>query len=258
MLDYYAGNGIYNYLIECDHRDEFYWTSGNMWLLVYGNEDYEPNVVTIASENMLSPNFIDVEKRAIKVARKITEGTDIPINFIRFSPNKRIESVQYWETGMKNLPEITSGELKNRFMAYGLKMNQLSANKSINDKSSSLYHDWQRQNLGNSVIVADIDLIRLDGDAPREILELKRSYISMESWNPYVQDYNSFLLLSKLAKKRQLAFYIIYNHRTKNPFYDDVSRLKVFEFDHRMATYYRMIGYRSVQQFENSTTGEEK
>lgn len=257
-MDYYVENGIYNYLIECDHQDDFYWTSGNMWLLVYGNEDFEPKVVTVVSENMLSSNITDSEKRAVKVARKITEGTDIPINFIRFSPNKRMETVQYWETGMKNLPEITSDDLKNRFMAYGLKMNHLRANKPINDKSSSPYHDWQRQNLGNSVIVTDIDLIRLDGDIPCEVLELKRSYISMETWKPYVQDYNNFLLLSKLSEKRQLDFFIIYNHRTKKPFYDDISRLKVFEFDHRMSTYCRMIGYRSIQQFVNSTTGEEK
>lgn len=256
-MDYYVGNGIYDFLIECDHKEDFFWTSGNMWLLTYGNEDYEPKVVTVASENQLGIKTTEAEQAAVRVARKVTEGTGIPVNFIRFAPEHSIETVQYWEPGMRSIPEITSGDLKNRFVQYGLRMNQLQAQKSINDKSSSPYHDWQRANMGSSVIVADIDLLRFNGDTPTEILELKRSYISMDEWEPYKQDYKNFLLISKLARKRNLGFYIIYNHRTKDPFFDDISRLKVFEFDHRMQTYCRLMGYRTIQQFANTTIGEE-
>lgn len=257
-MDYYVGNRVYDYLTKSKRREHFFWTSGNMWLLVYGNKDHEPKVVTVASENKLRIKTTEEERLAVKVAQKVTEGTGIPVNFIRFAPGRSIETVQYWESGMKNLPEISSNDLKNRFIQYGLRMNQLRAQKSINDKSSSPYHDWQRKNMGNSVIVADIDLLRFEGEAPTEILELKRSYIVMEEWEPYRQDYKNFLLLSKLARKRNLEFYIIYNHRIKKPFYDDVSRLKVFKFDHRMATCCKLIGYRTIQQFADTTTGENK
>lgn len=257
-MDYYVGNGVYDYLIECNHREDFFWTSGNMWLLTYGNEDYEPKVVTVVSENELGIRTTEAEQAAVDVAKKVTEGTGIPVNFIRFAPERRIETVQYWEPGMKAIPEISSNDLKKRFIQYGLRMNQLMAQKSINDKSSSPYHDWQRSNMGSSVIVADIELLRFDGQNPTEILELKRSYIAMEEWEPYRQDYKNFFLLSKLARKRDLDFYIVYNHRTKNPFYDDISRLKVFEFDHRTATYCRLLGYRTIQQFADTTKGEEE
>jgi hypothetical protein len=132
------------------------------------------------------------------------------------------------------------------------------AQKSINDKSSSPYHDWQRSNMGSSVIATDIDLLRFEGQNPIEILELKRSYKALEEWEPYHRDYKNFLLLSKLARKRDLAFYIVYNHRTKSPFYDDISRLKIFEFDHRMTTYCRLMGYRTIQQFADTTKEEEE
>lgn len=99
------------------------------------------------------------------------------------------------------------------------------------------------------MVVADIDLIRYQREMPREIIELKRSYINIEKWEPYKQDYKNFILLSKLAERRQLDFFIVYNHRTKTPFYDDISRLKIFEFDHRMQPYCRFLGYESIHQF---------
>ena len=132
----------------------------------------------------------------------------------------------------------------------------MRAHKSINDKSSSPYHDWQRFHMGDSVIVSDVDLIRYYAGELQEIIELKRSYIDVESWEPYKRDYKNFILLSKLARKRKLDFFIVYNHRTKVPFYDDVSKLKIFEFDHRMQTYCRLLGYKSIRQFaEGSTKG---
>lgn len=229
---------------------------GNMWLLTYGNADCEPKVVTVVSEKELGHKITGEEKRAVNIARRIVAGTDIPMNFIRFRPESNIDKVLYWEPGMDRIRVISSSELKNRFSRYGLKMNRLMAQKSINDKSSSPYHDWQRNNMGSAVIVADIDLLRVKGNEPTEILELKRSYISVDNWKPFRQDYNNFILLSKLARRRDIDFYIIYNRRNKNPFIDDVSRVKIFEFDHRMRTFYRLIGMKTIQQFAYSTKGE--
>ena len=214
-MDYYVGNGIYDYLIECEDRDQFYWTSGNMWLLAYGNEDSEPKVVTVVSGRELDVASNKAEQIAVHVAKQVTDDTGIPINFVRFDPDKPVDEIGYWEPGMKKIPVISSDELRNRFIQYGLKMNEVIARKAINDKSSSPYHEWQRTNMGSSVVVADIDLLRYQDNEPTEIIELKRSIIDIEKWEPYKDDYKNFLLLSKLARKRNIDFYIVYNHRTK-------------------------------------------
>ncbi len=252
---YYTGNGIYDYLTNSANKDDFFWTSGHLWLLVYG-DDLGPKVLTVASGNRLDANTTAEERAAAHVACQITQGTNIPVNFVRFGPDKHVETVRYCEPGMKCIPEITSEELKNRFARYGLKMNDIMTHKSINDRSSSPFHDWQRKNMGDSVVVADIDLVRYRNNVPVEIIELKRSYIELERWEPYRQDYKNFILLSKLSHARGLQFYIVYNKRVKTPFFDDVSRLKIFEFDDRLQQPCRMAGYRTIGQFAESTAGE--
>ena len=248
-MSYYVGNGVYEYLSRCPKRDSFYWTSGNLWLLVYGNTYDEPKVLTIASEEKLEAAETEAEKKAAQMVVKIAGNTGIPVNFVRFDPAAPIERVRYCERGMKSTSVISSEELKNRFARYGLIMNQLPAQKSINDKSSSPYHVWQRLNMGSSVVVSDIDLLRLENHEPEEIIELKRSFIPLDRWRPYEKDYNNFRLLSALAQKRGLGFYIVYNYRKKTPFFDDVSYLKIFQFDHRRETECSLPGYREIDKF---------
>lgn len=255
---YYTGNGIYEYLAKGTNRDDFFWTSGHLWLLVYGDECFVPKVLTVASGSRLGVNTTDEERMAVHVAGQIIQGTNIPVNFIRFDSDKPVETIQYWESKMKCLSEISSEELKNRFARYGLKMNDIMTHKSINDRSSSPFHDWQRKNMGDSVVVADIDLVRYRNNVPVEIIELKRSYIELERWEPYPVDYKNFILLSKLSHARGLQFYIVYNKRIKTPFYDDVSRLKIFEFDDRRQPYCQLAGYRTIGQFAESTAGEQR
>ena len=122
----------------------------------------------------------------------MTRNTDVPVNFVRFDPSSPIEQVRYWAQGTRMTAIISSKELWKMFQGYGLKMNEMPAQKSINDKSSSPYHDWQRVHMGNSVVVADIDLLRLENGVPTEIIELKRSFIDIEKWEPYQKDYRNF------------------------------------------------------------------
>ena len=67
-----------------------------------------------------------------------------------------------------------------------------------------------------------------ENNIPTEIFELKRSYIDIESWSPFKQDYNNFRLLSNLALLTNLKFKIIYYVRQKNPWVEDISKIKVF------------------------------
>lgn len=255
---YYAGNGIYEYLATWKGRDNFFWTSGHLWLLVYGDENLDPKVLTVASGNKPDMGTTTEEREAVRVARQITQGTEIPYNFVRFDPDSSVETVRYWEPGMRHISRISAEDLKNAFAQYGLRMNGTMARKSINDKSSSPFHDWQRTHMGDSVVVADIDLVRYENANPAEIIELKRSYKEMDIWEPYQEDYKNFILLSKLAHAGGLKFFIAYNKRTRKPFFDDVSRLKIFEFDDRRQPYCRQAGYRTIEQFAESTAGEQR
>lgn len=248
-MDYYVGNAVYDYLIENNMQHNFFWMSADKWLLVYGDEHHEPKVVSVVSQGDISEELTQSEKNALKVVKNIVKNTDVGMNFIKYNPNKELQEVKYWELEEVEPITINMGQLKNRFLAYGLKMNSIATSKEINDKSSSSYHEWQRQNMGSSITVTDIDLIRFSDNKVGEIIELKRSKDAIEEWEPYQDDYNNFILLSKLAVKANIDFYILYNYRRKKPFLDDISKLKMFEFDHRMEAYCRFLGYGKIEDF---------
>ncbi len=248
-MSYYESNGIYEYLKENNIKD-FFWTSLDKWILVYGNDRQEPKVVSVvvkASGN--SEGVSQQEKNIISVVKCIVKDTDIHMNFIRYDADKPLETVQYWEAGSAPLETITMDDLRNRFIHHGIKMNENKTKKLINDRSSSQYNEWQRENMGSDVTVSDIDLIRFKGNEIKEIIELKRSIIPLERWNPYKADFNNFILLSKLAVEAGIGFYIAYNYRQERPFLDDISYIKLFEFDYRMKEYYKFIRYLSIEEF---------
>ena len=257
-MRYYQGNGVYRFLENCEQRGSFYWTGRNLWLLIYGDEYNEPRVLTVASGMKLDVQITEDEKRALNVAKQLTKNTDLPINFVRFDPAKPFEQVRYWEQGMHTMPVLSDMDLRERFEQYGLTMNEKRAKKSINDKGSSTYHEWQRTHMGDSILAVDIDLLRLDNGRISEMIELKRSHKDIKIWEPYEDDYNNFILLSRLARKTNLDFYIVYNHRTKKPFMDDVSIVKLFEFDHRTQPYCRYLTSMTMQQFAAAGTTRER
>lgn len=256
-MEYYAGNGIYEYLDSCENGKHFFRPARGIWFLVYGNRFYEPVVLTIASANRLGAELTSKERGAMYAARQVAAVGGLPVNFIRFDADHSVEQVRYWEPEMHEISVISSAALKRRFCRFGLEMNERTARKAINDKSASPYHIWQRSHMGDTVTVADIDLLRYTDKKPAEIIELKRSYIKLEKWQPYRQDYKNFILLSKLAVMSGLAFYIVYNRRIKVPFYDDIARLKLFAFDHRARPACRFLGYWTMEQFAENKAEKE-
>lgn len=254
-MEHYKGNGIYDYL-KNNHYTNFFWTSSDKWIVVYGNDKQEPKVVTIISEYTDESKDVDKkELNAIALVRSIIKNTDIHINFIRYHADEPLEGVQYWENGeegigaAKILPTISMDCLRNKFIQHGIIMNGNVTGKAVNDKTSSKYHEWQRENMGSDVTISDIDLIRFSNNKVAGIIELKRSVISLEKWEPYEVDFNNFILLSKLAIKAGIQFHIAYNYRSKNPIYDDISNIKLFRFDYRMEEYYKILGYETIEQF---------
>lgn len=90
--------------------------------------------------------------------------------------------------------------------------------KYLNDKTSSAYHKWQRNTLGNKIIVSDLDLIRVNYKTkiPNEFIELKRSTADLNKWNPYSDDFINFSLVESISKKLNIPLTIIYNRMEKD------------------------------------------
>jgi hypothetical protein len=120
-------------------------------------------------------------------------------------------------------------QLKDEFRRWPVKSG--ACGKSVNDATSSAYHNWQRSSLG-SIKVTDIDLVRLSAEGePIEAIELKRSFSPLQEWNPYSADYVNFNLLLAVCSRSAMRMTIAYNVRqTKPVFNDNASRLALFSY----------------------------
>ena len=85
--------------------------------------------------------------------------------------------------------------------------------------------------MGSSVIAIDLDLMRMT-DRVDQIYELKRSYLSLETWQPYERDRANYIAGLMLAQRAGAEYRVVYNVRHTQPeFFDDISRLKIFSLD---------------------------
>ncbi len=110
--------------------------------------------------------------------------------------------------------------------------------------------------MGSNIEVTDIDLLRVNSSSvPTEIIELKRSRVSLDMWLPYERDYHNFFLLSNLANMTGCKMYIVYNKKNSNVEYEDISKLKIFNFDirDRMYGYWKLLGYKDIGEFIESS-----
>lgn len=245
---YYNTNAIYEYLNNKNIAN-FEYCYGNMWQLVYGDGNCDPKLLMVVSgvesENLnkeLSPG----EKSAFFRMEQIHNLTNTPVGLIRFAVDEEaISNVNIYIPDKNKFRLTDLNQLANRFCELGLPINpniQENTGKYLNDKESSAYHKWQRNTLGSSLKVSDIDLIKIDlhNDKIQEIYELKRSIISLSKWEPYKDDYNNFILLAKLLGETDIQLKIIYNVRTKNPWNDDISKLKIFNisYDHTLDVFH--------------------
>ena len=235
MVKYYNSNALYDYITE-EEIENFTFTSGNLWQLVYGDANCEPKLLAVVSgvqnDDLESATTV-AENEACRLLSIISNSKDVPLIFIRFIIDaSEVSQVLIFEHGEERYEIIGMNELKQRFREAGLEVTNSSTTKYLNDATSSAYHKWQRNNLGRNITVADFDLWRLDEEKkPLEVHELKRSYYSLDRWEPFKDDYSNFSLLDNTLKGLDIDFKIVYNVRTKNPWKDDISRLKIFDVD---------------------------
>jgi hypothetical protein len=247
MTNYYKSNAIYDELERRGAAVPFVWVSGNAWILIYADNTAAVQVVAFVSgkSTMLANAAITLRLGAAKAAA-MTLAASAGATFAEIQFNDEEISI---DSVLLNKTQITLGELKNWFERAGLDVRGTVTSKAINDASSSAYQNWQRENLG-AIKVSDVDLIRLNpktGGAV-EIIELKRSYFSIEKWRPFEVDFANFNVLSNLAARIGAKFTIAYNVRSKSPyFHDDATLISLFSYSRDEGA--RARGVVSFEQF---------
>jgi len=233
---YYKNNAIYDY-IRNNGINNFYFVTENMWQLIYADLNCNPIILVLASEvkkEKYTENMNNEEKKAFGILCQINDKFRLPILFLKYISNSdRIEDFIISKDGI-SFSKVSPRELLKIFSDNGLPINEEPISKRINDKPSSTYHSWQRNNLGKNIVAVDIDLLKLNSSDEIEIIfELKRSHIDIEKWNPYAVDKNNFILQSKIAQTMGIKFCIIYNKRQKYPvFIDIISKIKIYNVEY--------------------------
>lgn len=114
-------------------------------------------------------------------------------------------------------------------MHAGLVVSRDYRGKPFNSKASSVYHTWQSKHrfIGG---ITDIDVTRLGFDGkPVEVIEVKRSRISLEKWAPYFNDKGGYEILSKFCKNENLDFTVAYYHFSPNESIEDYENILILK-----------------------------
>jgi len=220
-------------------------------LLIYGDNYCKPMVLAYVKAVRGNPlaQSSALESDLIQILVSLAKPLHLPVIEIRFDTTSILRSVALSQLPA-SLHMISLENLAGVFASFGLPIISGKVVKEINDASSSTYHDWQRLVLGNMITVSDLDLIRMRSGISAEIVELKRSYKAVETWEPYEDDYPNFRLIWKVSSSAGLPLTILYNQRRKNPFFDDISRVSVFSLNFgRTGVPWTKLGILGFEQF---------
>lgn len=236
----------------------FYYFVESNWTLIYGNSESVPKMLVFAQKvDDISKKCTALERKEAGKAYSISRELNLPFVYVRFMENSNHVSI--WDEALGKWKTITYTELRNVYEKYGV-VRPGTPRKAINQYSSSPYHDWQRNNLGK-ITVSDIDLIKNNNDKI-EIIELKRSKISLERWKPYENDFPNFALLinTVVASGKDIPFKLYYNlmyNGERGQRMEDISKIKAFDFKipDRMISVsevqYSFDGYYELEQLIN-------
>ena len=240
-MHYYQSNAVYQKL-EMIRSHPFMWVSGNAWTLVYGDRDSNPLVFALVAGRSWNP-----QPEIRSLIKRISDVTGLPWVQIYFDDTaEEIDSVDF-SLGEGPINRMSLLSLRDFLRDLGLPTSSGATSKALNDAASSAYHNWQRANLG-AITVSDIDLFRKKTElVSAEFIELKRSYIALDRWNPYPQDFPNFQLIFNVSRLCGIPMTIAYNVREKNPFRDNAEILSLFSYGDIVPP--RHIGHFTFPQF---------
>ena len=242
---FYEGNAIYRKLAE-EKSARLVAPGSNAWPLIYGSGSGQPLALVLACRVEASSGRPLVRDGFPLLAYRLACAAGLPFRFMGF-----VEADPARGFLVKNSPQeatrlLSSARWKAELAALGIG-GPGTAGKAINRASSSGYHGWQRQHLGN-ITAVDIDLVRMDPQGnPCQVIELKRSSIPMEKWAPFADDAKNFDLMGAFCKKAGVDFLLAFNEYCRSTLKDDLSRLKVFEY---MSPGFSELGQQSWEDWE--------
>lgn len=233
MFRYYTSNALYDYIRR--HKklsDQFIFANDNLWQLVYGDSQYNPKLLVLVSgttRKFLSQPLQEHEANNFEILLQLSKLNMVPVKVIRFCTDTESIKEVYISSDGITFDSVSVNELNELFRSFGLPIKNSPTHKYLNDKESSAYHRWQRQTLGSDIKVSDFDLWKLDGNRqPRILFEIKRSFLPLDVWQPWKDDYGNFALLSNTVRNSQIDFYIMYYQRIKKPWEEKIDKLKLF------------------------------
>lgn len=117
--------------------------------------------------------------------------------------------------------------------------------KAVNKATSDWFHAWARANLPLEYVRVNIDGLILDkGQRPSILLETKRSFYNVDSWQPWQADARNYYLQSLLAKKSGLRFWTVYHK--KGITVNDKTRIALFIISKVSLDAIKWITYRRI------------
>lgn len=234
-MEYYSGNAIYE-LIKNQQLSNCIFTTGRMWFLVYADKSTEPLVLILLSEKSddveyKSNNLSTEENAFIPFAKEISRLTSVPLIYVCFNSKSKPISDVVVSSDFINFKKMGMEDYIHYINRFGPVFGTVATKKEINDKYSNVYQVWQNQH-GGIATGSDIDLMITSKDGEiHTIFELKRSFFQLEDWKPYRQDFHNFEVIYNLLRSTNIHFYIMYNRRTKTPFFDDASKVRLFKIE---------------------------
>ena len=221
MPTYYKTNAIVQ-RVAAESPPRLAWPNPSSWQLLYGTKDSTPVTLVLVRGDDASHGPIE------GYVRQMAATAQLPIVDLTFDDDAaEVTSVRLRDAAGQ-YADTSLDELKARFAALGLPVTAGGPSKAVNRMTSSAYHDWQRQSLG-AITVSDLDLVRIGpGATVVEVVELKRSFISLDRWRPYRQDFANFNLLAAFCEPTGARLTIAFNRY--EPPSDDTSRISLFRY----------------------------
>lgn len=275
----YKDNGICDYLREKYKEND--WKSGIRFynidkslLIVASKRESQPLCLIIDDrvEPSQNPAYLsEDEKRYGNECFRIAHQAGLPLFWVRYIDCKILRNedfVYLWHSkiGTGKFESVQLLSFISVFAQYGIeaKLENRTPEKRENDSLSSAFHMWQRECLKIGIF-ADMDLVRMHEGKVVELIELKRSYIRYDKWNPYNADINNFAILSNFCKmlgdvefhvvfnsqldripyeaKDRLIYYRKIQKKNNRVYYDKIDLLKIYRVERRENVYFYPLPY---------------
>ncbi len=234
-MNYYSGNDIYNYINSVNHCK---FANDNFWLVIYGTKiDRKPRLIIALSgyetsefkTKTLKPNEIEW----LGYAKQISSKSNVPWIYVRFDKNNTKVSELKIMTQKRTMSLVNIDFYKSLLEYFGFTLvDKNTQSKEFNTGGpANIYQVWQMK-ISNDMISSDIDLIKVNNEnLITDVYELKRSKISINSWEPFKADYHNFELLNHLFIKANIKFHITYNEfsQDENGRKDNIQNIKIFD-----------------------------